>query len=136
MRLISIELSFDCISLTYRRPPTLSSAARDDGKQQVRGARPACEYRVRSRVVIGRVVRVRRAADAVARLDIEPYPMTLLEHHAGGPDLDVDAHRLAGLEHFARSVPVIRPIRKRQRRIELAVRRAEPAFGHGNRLTL
>src|SRR5438105_14252824 len=78
--------------LSYRRPPTLSSAAGNDGKQQVGGARPSCEYRVRSRVVVGRIVRVRCAADAVARLNIEPDAMTFLEDHRGRPDLDVDGH--------------------------------------------
>ena len=62
--------------------------------------------------------------------------MPFEEHHAGRPNLDLDAHRLAGLEHFALGVRVIRPMRKRQRRIELAMRCAEPAFGHRNGLTL
>src|ERR1700687_3739152 len=120
LRCVRIYLRF----LSYRRAPTRSSAPGNDGKQQVGGARAAGEYRVRSRVVVGRVVRVRRAADAVARLDIEPDAMTLLEHHGGRPDLDVDAHGRSGLEDLALGVHVIRPIRQRQVRVELALRRA------------
>ncbi len=63
-----------------------------------------------------RVVRVGRAAYAVARLDIEPDAVALGEHHA----TSARSRRRPGparpaLSHCALGVRVIRPVRQRQR---------------------
>jgi hypothetical protein len=44
------------------------------------------------------IVPVDRRADAVARLDVEPYAVAFGEHHRRGPDLDVTFDRLPRLE--------------------------------------
>src|SRR5262245_48347836 len=49
-------------------------------------------------IVIGMVVHVGGAADAVARLDVEPDAVAAPEHHRGRPDLDLHLHDLAGRE--------------------------------------
>ena len=71
---------------------------RDDGQQKIRFGLAAGMDRVRSGIVVGVVVHVTGAADAIARLDIEADAMALPEHHRGGPDLDLDPHDLAGLK--------------------------------------
>src|SRR2546422_4831065 len=71
--------------------------AGNDGKQKIRGAAPPGVNHVRPGVVIRAVVRVGKAADAVARLDVEPDAMAFTEDHAGRPDFHVDANHLVGL---------------------------------------
>jgi hypothetical protein len=46
-------------------------------------------------VVVGMVMGVRRRPDAVARLDVYAQAMSLLQHDAGRPDLDVALDDLA-----------------------------------------
>ena len=74
------------------------------------------------------VVRVRRAARAVARLDVEAQLVAFLEHHGRRPDLDLALDGLVGLEPPALVVRVVRAVRQRLLRVELAVRRAQPAL--------
>src|SRR6185437_6968661 len=73
-------------------------SARDDRQEQVRLVLPAGVDGVAAAVVVGVIVHVALAADAVARLHVEADAVALFEHHRSRPDLDVDLHDLAGLE--------------------------------------
>src|SRR5260221_241321 len=95
----------------------------NDGKQKVGGAASPGVEHVGAGVVVSSVMRVRKAAHPVARLDVEPDAMALLEDHAGRPDLDVDANHFVGLQPLAVFMHVVRPVGQGQRRIELSVRR-------------
>src|SRR5215472_15638600 len=89
-----------------------------------------------ARVVVRMIVGVRRAAHAVARGYVEPDAMPLREDHRCGPDLDIEAHYLSTGERKAAHVCVIGTIGQRKRRIELAMRCAQPALGDRDRLAL
>src|SRR5437879_8552144 len=54
--------------------------AGNDGKQKIRGVAPPGVNHVGTGVVVRAVVRVGKAADAVARLDVEPDAMRSEEH--------------------------------------------------------
>src|SRR5262245_19472478 len=93
--------------------PTLR-VPRNYRQQQIRFGLPAGIDRIRSAVVVGMVVHVTGAADAVARLDIEADTVAAAEHHRGRPDLDLDPHDLAGLEIKSPLVSMMRPVWQRQ----------------------
>src|SRR6185295_15195306 len=67
----------------------------------------------------------------VLAADREADAVTGRQHHAGGPDLDVQLHHLAGFEGLVPVVGVIWPPGRRQLLAELAVRGAEPALADG-----
>src|SRR5258705_1916681 len=69
-------------------------------------------------------------AYAVARRDVEAELVSLLESHAGRPDFDAAFDDLAGLQPLPFIVSVVWAKWQRAFGIELAVRRAQPAFGH------
>src|SRR6267143_6495133 len=110
--------------------------ARNDGKHKVGGAAPPGVNYIGPGVVVGAVMRVRKAAHAVARLDVEPDAMAFPEHHAGRPDLDVDANHFIGLQPLAIFMRVVGAIGQGERWVELAVRCAQPALGDRNGLAL
>ena len=62
--------------------------------------------------------------------------MAFLEDHAGRPDLDVDANHFVGLQPLAIVMRVVRPMGQAKRRVELAMRCAQPALGDRNGLAL
>src|SRR5471030_3167913 len=70
-------------------------ACRNDRQQQKGFMLAAGVNRVGSGVVVGMVVHVGSAADAIARMDIEPDAIAALKHHGGRPDFDVNLHDLA-----------------------------------------
>src|SRR5205823_255069 len=98
--------------------------------------REKVEYSIERMVIVGLVVGVGRAADAVTRLDVEAEPVTLPENDGGGPDLDLALHRLTGLEPPPLVVHMVRAVRQRALGVELAVRGAEPSFCQRHRLAL
>src|SRR5439155_3107283 len=59
----------------------------------------------------------------------EPDPVAYRHHDRGRPDLDVELVHLPRSQRLPFVVGVVRPIRQRQLRIELAVRGAEPCLG-------
>src|SRR5262249_28406387 len=69
---------------------------RNDWQQQIRFLLAAGIDRVHPGVVVGVVVHVGAAADAVAGLNIKANAVAFSEHHRGWPDLDLDLHDLAG----------------------------------------
>ena len=86
---------------------------RDDRHQQERFLVAAGIDRVLSRVVVSVVMRVRRAADAVARLDVEADAVAFFEHHRGRPNLHLYLDDLVGLEPLPPQMLVIGSIRPR-----------------------
>src|SRR5215471_14402246 len=82
---------------------------RDERKQQVGRCDSAAENGVRPGVVIGAVVRIRQAPHSIARLDVEADAMAFREDHARRPDLDLEPHRLAGLEPLTLQVRMVGP---------------------------
>src|SRR5712691_3525718 len=108
----------------------------NDGKQNVGGAASPGVNHIGPGVVIRAVMRVGKAADAVARLDVEPDVMAFPEHHAGGPDFHVDANHFIGLQPLAIFMRVVGAIVQGERWVELAVRCAQPAFSDRNGLAL
>src|SRR5262245_29482101 len=118
--------------------PRLGSRAarRDHRQQKIRRLVAAGTDGVGPGVVVGMIVHVAGAADAVARLHVEPDAVAFLEHHRGRPDLDLDPYDLAGRKIEPALVLVIGPIGQRQRGIELAMRNAQPAFRHRHRRAL
>src|SRR5688572_26049109 len=94
---------------------------RNYGEHEVRLPVTSGVHRVlRADVVVGMIMPVDRSADAVARLDVEPYAVAFAEHHGGRPDLDVTFDGVVRLEPQPLVVRVIRPIGKRALGIELA----------------
>ena len=69
----------------------------------------------------------------VLRADLEHEALAALEHDAGRPDLDLDGNDLAGRQLLDLVVGVERPVGRRPRGIELAVRDAQPAVRRGDR---
>src|SRR6266545_6708366 len=122
------------IILRYGNPGAL--LVRNDGKQKVGGAASSRVEHVGSGVVVRAVMRVRKAAHAVARLDVEPDAMAFPEDHAGRPDLHVYANHFVGLQPLAILMRVVGAIGQGERRVELAVRRAQPALGDRDGLAL
>src|SRR6266571_5643514 len=108
----------------------------NDGKQNVGGATSPGVNHVRPGVVVRAVMRVGKAAHAVAGLDVEPDAMAFPEDHAGRPDFRVDANHFIGLQPLAVLMRVIRPVGPAERRVELAVRGAQPALGDRDGLAL
>src|SRR4051794_15864169 len=118
-------------------PPTRPEAERseyllwrDDRKQQIALPRAAGVNRVAGAdIVVGRIVPIHRGADAVAGLNVQPDAVSLFEHHAARPDLELAFDDLAGLQPSPLVVRVVRAIRQALARIELAVSCAQPALG-------
>src|SRR6266545_4422319 len=108
----------------------------NDGKQKMGGAASPGVNHVRPGVVVRAVMRVWKAAHAVARLDVEPDAMAFPEDHAGRPDLHVYASHFVGLQPLAILMRVVGAIGQGERRVELAVRRAQPALGDRDGLAL
>src|SRR6516164_1098955 len=90
-----------------------TSSRRDDRHQQERVLVAAGMDRVLSHVVVSVVMRVRRAADAVARLDVEADAVAFFEHHRGRPNLHLYLDDLVGLEPLPPQMLVIGSIRPR-----------------------
>ena len=82
--------------------------------------------RVGAGIVIGVIMHVAAAAEAIARLHIEPDTVALPEHHRGRPDLHVEIDGLTGRQQFLRVMSMVGPIRQAQFLIELAMRCSEP----------
>src|SRR5262249_34491377 len=108
----------------------------NDGHQEEGFLVAAGIDRVLPDIVVRVVVRVRGAADAVARLDVEADAMAFFEHHRGRPNLHLHLDDFVRLEPQSAQVLVIGPIGKRQFRIELAMRDPQPALRHRHRLPL
>src|SRR6266852_2201801 len=108
----------------------------NDGEQKVGSSASPGVQHIGSGVVVRAVVRVRKAAHAVAGLDVEPDAMAFPEDHAGRPDLDVDANHFVGLQPLAILMRVVGAIGQGERWVELAVRCAQPALGDRNGLAL
>src|SRR5919201_234632 len=72
-------------------------------------------------IVVGVIVRVRRAADAVARLNVEADAMAAFEHHRGRPNLHLHLDDLVRLEPLPPQMLVVGAIGKRQFAVELAM---------------
>src|SRR5450631_342505 len=121
-----------------RRRPNMPSLTgrRNDWQEKVRLLVAAGMDRVGAGIVVGMIVRVVHAADAVARLDIEPDAVALPEHHRGRPNLDLDPHDLARRQQQAALVPMIGAIGQRKIRIELAMGHPQPTLGHRHLLAL
>src|SRR5262249_46785095 len=83
---------------------------RDDRHQQERVLVAGGIDRVLPHIVVGVVMRVRRAADAVARLDVEADAVAFFEHHRGRPNLHLYLDDLIGLEPLPPQMFVIGPI--------------------------
>src|SRR5438034_925290 len=96
------------------RPPVRAgeqtSSRRDDRHQQERVLVAAGINRVLPDIVVGVVMRIRRAADAVARLDVEADAVAFSEHHRGRPNLHLYLDDLIGLEPLPLQMLVIGPI--------------------------
>src|SRR2546427_11321863 len=114
----------------------LALLAGNEGKQKVGSVAPPGVNHVRPGVVVRAVVRVGKATDSIARLDVEPDAMAFTEDHAGRPDLHVDANHFIGLQPLAVLMRVVRSVGHAQRRVELAVRGAQPALGYRDGLAL
>src|ERR1700722_11959770 len=100
-----------CINQRFsRRRQDRLSARRYDRQQEIGLPVAAGMDRVGAGIVVGMIVRVVHAADAVARLDVEPDAVALPEHHRGRPNLDLDPHDLAGGEKKAAPVAMIGPM--------------------------
>src|SRR5712672_3042622 len=108
----------------------------NDGKQKVGGPAPPGVNHVRPGVVVRPVMRIRKTAHAVAGLNVEPDAMAFPEDHAGRPDFHVDANYLVGLQPLAIFMRVVRPMGQGKRRIELSMRRSQPALGDRDGLAL
>src|SRR6266702_5947813 len=94
----------------------------NDGKQNVGGATSPGVNHVRPGVVVRAVMRVGKAAHAVAGLDVEPDAMAFPEDHAGRPDFHVDANRFIGLQPLAVFMRMVRAMGQTEGRVEPAVR--------------
>src|SRR6266566_3730059 len=96
------------------RPPVRAgertSWRRDDRHQQERVLVAAGMDRILPDIVVGVVMRVRRAADAVARLDVEADAVAFFEHHRGRPNLHLYLDDLIRLEPLPLQMLVIGPI--------------------------
>src|SRR5262245_28039042 len=117
-------LSRGC-SMPVRGPSlgmALSALGRNDRQQEERLPVAAGVDGVGPGIVVGVIMHVALAADAVAGADVELQAVSAPEHHRRRPDLDVDLHDLAGLQILPPRVPVVGPIGQRQRGVELPVR--------------
>src|SRR6266496_3443342 len=108
-KIVRGRLAF-CPPSANRFSPTLRICW-DHREQQIRFVLPTGVDRIRSGVVVGVVMHVTGAADAVARLDVEPDAVAASKHHRGRPDLDLDPHDLAGLKIKPPLMAMIGPIR-------------------------
>src|SRR5262245_47147521 len=82
-----------------KRPGYVRSASRDDGQQESRVEATARVDRVRPPVdAVPRIRMLEGDPLIVPRPDLEHQPMPGGQNDAGRPDLDLDTHRLAGLE--------------------------------------
>src|SRR5262245_33291373 len=91
----------------------------------------------RTGIVVGVVMRIGRAAHAVARLYVNAQSVALFRHDGGGPDFDLALYGLPGLEPQPLVVRVIRAKRQGALAVELAMRCAEPSLRQaGNRLPM
>ena len=103
---------------------------RNDWQQKVRLLVAAGVDGIGPGVIVGVIVHVGGAADAVARLHIEADAVTFPEHHGGRPDLDLHLDDFARRQIEPPDMAMIRAIRQRELRIELTMRHPQPAFRH------
>src|SRR5262249_12426855 len=65
-------------------------------------------------IIVRVVVRIRGAADTIARLNVEPDAVAFFEHHRSWPNLHLHLDNLIGLKPLTPQMLVIRPIRTRK----------------------
>src|SRR5260370_22324017 len=79
---------------------------------------------------MGLIVRVRRDANTIARLNVEPNAVALFEHHRSWPNLHLHFVDLICRKPLPPQMPMVRSIWTRQVEVELTLRNSESAICH------
>src|SRR5262249_6613924 len=101
--------------------PSYEQSLRNHRQQEIRRLVAARVHRVGARVVVGVIMHVALAANAIPRLYVEADAMALLEDHRGRPDLDLHFDDLSRLEIETSPMRVIRAVRQREFLVEFTM---------------